>query len=148
MRAVFERSGWALAGPVTESGRDWDVYRITRDDWLARPPGPRHVANAGRDRWAAKYAPDSLLNRNTIAPSPTSQTRTLTIRVPAAWTRAKDTIRSRVLMAKNTAATILAQLRPRPLAQAIHSHSPIAISPPMIEVITAATSAVCTCEVV
>jgi RimJ/RimL family protein N-acetyltransferase len=33
MRAVFQRAGWALAGPVTELGRVWDQYRITRDDW-------------------------------------------------------------------------------------------------------------------
>jgi RimJ/RimL family protein N-acetyltransferase len=36
MRAVFQRAGWAFAGPVTEVGREWDQYRITRDDWLAR----------------------------------------------------------------------------------------------------------------
>ena len=36
MRTVFQRSGWASSGPVTESGRDWDAYRITRDDWRAR----------------------------------------------------------------------------------------------------------------
>ncbi len=43
MRAVFQRSGWASSGPVTEFGRDWDVFRITRDDWRARSrePAPR-----------------------------------------------------------------------------------------------------------
>jgi RimJ/RimL family protein N-acetyltransferase len=33
MRAVFQRAGWAFAGPVTEVGREWDQYRITREDW-------------------------------------------------------------------------------------------------------------------
>jgi RimJ/RimL family protein N-acetyltransferase len=33
MRAVFQRAGWTFAGPVTEVGREWDQYRITRDDW-------------------------------------------------------------------------------------------------------------------
>jgi RimJ/RimL family protein N-acetyltransferase len=31
MRAVFLRAGWDFAGPVTEFGREWAVYRITRD---------------------------------------------------------------------------------------------------------------------
>ncbi len=35
MRAVFRRAGWAFAGPVTEVGREWDQYRITRDDWAS-----------------------------------------------------------------------------------------------------------------
>ncbi len=39
MRTVFQRTGWALSGPVTEAGRVWDVYRITRDDWRARSHG-------------------------------------------------------------------------------------------------------------
>ena len=34
-------------------------------------------------------------------------------------------------MPKNTADTTLAQLRPLPFAQAIHSHRPIAIRPPI-----------------
>jgi RimJ/RimL family protein N-acetyltransferase len=33
MRAVFQRAGWAFAGPVSELGREWDQYRITREDW-------------------------------------------------------------------------------------------------------------------
>ena len=33
MRAVFQRAGWTFAGPVTEVGREWDQYQITRDDW-------------------------------------------------------------------------------------------------------------------
>ena len=33
MRAVFQRAGWTFAGPVTEVGREWDQYRITRHDW-------------------------------------------------------------------------------------------------------------------
>jgi len=35
MRAVFQRAGWTFAGPVTEVGREWDQYRITRDDWAS-----------------------------------------------------------------------------------------------------------------
>jgi RimJ/RimL family protein N-acetyltransferase len=31
MRAVFDRVGWKLAGSHTEVGRDWVMYRITRD---------------------------------------------------------------------------------------------------------------------
>jgi RimJ/RimL family protein N-acetyltransferase len=38
MRAVFQRAGWAFAGPVTEVGREWAQYQITRADWRARPP--------------------------------------------------------------------------------------------------------------
>jgi RimJ/RimL family protein N-acetyltransferase len=34
MRAVFRRVGWAEAGSQTEFGREWAVYRITRQDWL------------------------------------------------------------------------------------------------------------------
>jgi len=44
MRTVFQRAGWTFAGPVTEVGREWDQYRITRHDWLARGSG----ASAGR----------------------------------------------------------------------------------------------------
>ena len=36
MRTVFERAGWTFAGPVTELGREWAQYQITRDDWRAR----------------------------------------------------------------------------------------------------------------
>jgi RimJ/RimL family protein N-acetyltransferase len=36
MRAVFLRAGWSLAGPWTESGREWLMYRITRQQWHAR----------------------------------------------------------------------------------------------------------------
>jgi RimJ/RimL family protein N-acetyltransferase len=39
MRAVFQWLGWALAGSQTEFGRDWAVYRITRDDWRTRSHG-------------------------------------------------------------------------------------------------------------
>jgi len=35
MRAVFQRLGWAFAGSQTEFGREWAVYRITRDDYSA-----------------------------------------------------------------------------------------------------------------
>jgi RimJ/RimL family protein N-acetyltransferase len=36
MRTVFERVGWMLAGSLTEFGREWVMYRITRPDWTAR----------------------------------------------------------------------------------------------------------------
>ncbi|MGI8450904.1 MAG: GNAT family N-acetyltransferase [Streptosporangiaceae bacterium] len=35
MRTVFRRAGWAFAGPVTELGREWDLYQITRDGWAS-----------------------------------------------------------------------------------------------------------------
>lgn len=36
MRAVFGHVGWSQAGTVTEHGREWVVYRITRQEWEAR----------------------------------------------------------------------------------------------------------------
>jgi len=33
MRTVFQRAGWTLAGPLTEPGREWMMYRITRPQW-------------------------------------------------------------------------------------------------------------------
>jgi RimJ/RimL family protein N-acetyltransferase len=36
MRTVFQRVGWALAGSLTEYGREWVMYRITRREWAAR----------------------------------------------------------------------------------------------------------------
>jgi hypothetical protein len=36
MRTVFDRRGWALAGPVTNHGRRRPLYRITRPQWQAR----------------------------------------------------------------------------------------------------------------
>jgi RimJ/RimL family protein N-acetyltransferase len=36
MRAVFQRVGWTLAGPLTECGRQWVMYRITRPEWQSR----------------------------------------------------------------------------------------------------------------
>jgi RimJ/RimL family protein N-acetyltransferase len=36
MRAVFQRVGWTLAGSLTEYGREWVMYRITRQQWQAR----------------------------------------------------------------------------------------------------------------
>ena len=36
MRAVFGHVGWSLAGSVTEEGREWVMYRITRQEWQAR----------------------------------------------------------------------------------------------------------------
>jgi RimJ/RimL family protein N-acetyltransferase len=38
MRAVFDRAGWTLAGPVTGHGRQWVMYRVTRPEWAARSP--------------------------------------------------------------------------------------------------------------
>jgi RimJ/RimL family protein N-acetyltransferase len=35
MRAVFRRVGWREDGTVTEIGRDWVMYRITRQQWQA-----------------------------------------------------------------------------------------------------------------
>ena len=44
MRTVFRRVGWMLAGSLTEFGREWVMYRITRPNWAARrqrtAPGP------------------------------------------------------------------------------------------------------------
>jgi RimJ/RimL family protein N-acetyltransferase len=36
MRTVFQRAGWKLAGSLTEFGREWVMYRITRPEWEAR----------------------------------------------------------------------------------------------------------------
>ena len=36
MRAVFGHVGWSQAGTLTEHGREWVVYRITRQQWQAR----------------------------------------------------------------------------------------------------------------
>jgi RimJ/RimL family protein N-acetyltransferase len=36
MRTVFQRVGWAPAGSLTEYGREWVMYRITRREWEAR----------------------------------------------------------------------------------------------------------------
>jgi RimJ/RimL family protein N-acetyltransferase len=33
MSAVFRRVGWREDGTVTEIGRDWLMYRITRREW-------------------------------------------------------------------------------------------------------------------
>ena len=35
MRTVFQRAGWTPAGLMTEHGREWVMYRITRPQWLA-----------------------------------------------------------------------------------------------------------------
>jgi RimJ/RimL family protein N-acetyltransferase len=37
MRTVFERIGWRPAGLLKEVGREWLMYRITRQQWKARP---------------------------------------------------------------------------------------------------------------
>jgi RimJ/RimL family protein N-acetyltransferase len=36
MRTVFQRVGWKTAGSLTESGREWVMYRITWREWEAR----------------------------------------------------------------------------------------------------------------
>lgn len=36
MRTVFQRVGWLNAGSLTEVGREWAMYRITRPEWEAR----------------------------------------------------------------------------------------------------------------
>jgi len=36
MRTVFQRVGWTLAGSLTEFGREWVMYRITRREWAAQ----------------------------------------------------------------------------------------------------------------
>ncbi len=38
MRTVFQRVGWELVGSLTESGREWVVYALTRAQWQARRP--------------------------------------------------------------------------------------------------------------
>jgi RimJ/RimL family protein N-acetyltransferase len=35
MRTVFQRAGWTPAGSLTEFGREWIMYRMTRRDWEA-----------------------------------------------------------------------------------------------------------------
>jgi RimJ/RimL family protein N-acetyltransferase len=35
MRTVFQRVNWILAGSLTEFGREWVMYRITRPEWEA-----------------------------------------------------------------------------------------------------------------
>src|SRR6266536_2940253 len=36
MRTVFRKVGWMPAGSLTELGREWVMYRITRPEWEAR----------------------------------------------------------------------------------------------------------------
>ena len=36
MRTVFRKAGWMPAGSLTEVGREWLMYRITRQEWEAR----------------------------------------------------------------------------------------------------------------
>ena len=45
MRTVFRKVGWMPAGSLTELGREWVMYRITRREWEAwrrqrKPPRP------------------------------------------------------------------------------------------------------------
>jgi RimJ/RimL family protein N-acetyltransferase len=44
MRTVFQRAGWQPAGSVTDYGREWIMYRITRPEWEARL---RRLAGSG-----------------------------------------------------------------------------------------------------
>jgi RimJ/RimL family protein N-acetyltransferase len=37
MRTVMRRAGWAAGGPVTEVGREWVSYTLTRQQWQASP---------------------------------------------------------------------------------------------------------------
>ena len=38
MHAVFRRAGWTEGGTVTEEGREWVRYRVTRREWQAMRP--------------------------------------------------------------------------------------------------------------
>ena len=38
MRTVFDRVGWTPVGTVTDYGRPWVMYRITRPEWEAGSP--------------------------------------------------------------------------------------------------------------
>lgn len=38
MRAVFDRVGWRLAGTIAEHGREWVLYRLTRQEWERAAP--------------------------------------------------------------------------------------------------------------
>ena len=38
MRTVFDRAGWTLVGTVTDYGRPWVMYRVTRPEWEAGCP--------------------------------------------------------------------------------------------------------------
>ena len=45
MRTVFRKAGWNPVGSLTEPGREWVMYRMTRREWEAlghqrKPPGP------------------------------------------------------------------------------------------------------------
>jgi RimJ/RimL family protein N-acetyltransferase len=35
MRTVFRKAGWKPVGSLTEPGREWVMYRITRQEWEA-----------------------------------------------------------------------------------------------------------------
>ena len=49
MRTVFRKVGWMPAGSLTELGREWVMYRITRPEWEARRAS---TATAGHVRCA------------------------------------------------------------------------------------------------
>jgi RimJ/RimL family protein N-acetyltransferase len=58
MRTVFQRAGWTLAGSLTEFGREWVLYRITRPEWETQGggtlPGLRPPEALGRPGPAAR----------------------------------------------------------------------------------------------
>jgi RimJ/RimL family protein N-acetyltransferase len=39
MRTVFQRVGWSFVGPLTDLGREWVMYRMTRSQWAAAQAG-------------------------------------------------------------------------------------------------------------
>ena len=48
MQAVFRHVGWVLAGSLAEYGREWVMYRITRQQWQARRGRNRCRGHDGR----------------------------------------------------------------------------------------------------
>jgi RimJ/RimL family protein N-acetyltransferase len=47
MRTVFRKAGWMPAGSLTELGREWVMYRITRQQWEAWGRQPKSGSPAG-----------------------------------------------------------------------------------------------------
>lgn len=45
MRAVFRHVGWHEDGVLTDAGREWVMYRITRADWAASRALPDYRVN-------------------------------------------------------------------------------------------------------
>jgi len=73
MRTVFQRAGWTLAGPVTDSGREWMMYRITRPQWEHHRsraiPGKYRPGRSGRERPAPGELAGRARDRRTPAPA-------------------------------------------------------------------------------